>query len=377
MLPLRLLVPLLLLAAAAAAEPPEPELGLNLRWSGDPAAMRERFRRARALGVRQVRLDWEWRAVEAVRGQRDWRALDRLVRDAAAERVALLPIVHYAPAWALPAAGKAADCYELAPDPARFADYADFLLASVRRYGPGGTALAGAGAIRDWQVWNEPNIAQFWGPRPDPAGLAGLMRAVEAALAPVRSRIRIVHAGLSRCDVEFMHRLWAADPGYGARFDVFAVHSYVYDARDGVRAADAMDADDPAAAALGFVGSARDPAFLGKVFNLRLFLELRGAAGAPLWITEMGYFVADHALGVDERGQAERLRASVDFVRRRLGRAPYGEGLRARAAGVERLYWFALEDYPAPEGPGLGNFGLYRPDGSLRPAGAALRELAR
>ena len=62
-------------------------------------------------------------------------------------------------------------------------------------------------------------------------------------------------------------------------------------------------------------------------------------------------------------------------MRKRLADQPYGQGTRALAANVQRLYWFSLEDYPSPEG--LGSFGVYRPDGTLRPAGEALRHLAR
>lgn len=369
----RLLIILLLVAGTLGAAEDPLRLGLNLRWGpGDAATLRERFRKARALGIREVRLDWEWRAVEQRPGEYRWERLDTLVECARAAGVALLPIVHYAPDWALRRDAKAPGIYQLAPDEASFPAYARFLLASVRRYG-----LDGAQPIRHWQVWNEPNLPQFWGPRPDPGAYARLLRTVHRTLAPVRDQVRLVHAGLAKSDVAFLHALWAQDPALAETFDVMAVHSYVFDGRDGVRTPEAMDADDAQAALLGFVGSLHDPGYLGKVFNLRLFLDLRQGAGKPIWITEMGYFVGPAPLGLDEAGQAARLTSTVDFIRRRLTDRPFGDGLRARAAGVERLYWFALEDYPAPPGEASGAFGLYRPDGSLRPAGARLRELAR
>lgn len=345
---------------------------MNTLWApGDEATLRQRFRKVRALGIDEVRLDWEWRQIEPQRGKYRWDSTDLLVRVAQTEGVSLLPIVHYAPNWALRDDRKAADVYELAPREECFPDFARFLRACVDRYGPGGST---PNPIRWWQVWNEPNIRNFWGPRPDAAAYARLMSQVNAALAPVRARIGVVHAGLSKADVEFMWHLWDANPRHGDTFDVMAVHSYVFDWNDGVRTPDAMDKDTPDAARMGFVGSVKDPGYMGKVFNLQLFMTLRGAAGKPIWITELGYFVAQHRLGSTEQQQASRLSASLDFVRRRLTDQPYGDGHRALAANVQRLYWFALEDYPSPDG--LGAFGVYRPDGSLRPAGEALRKAA-
>lgn len=367
---------LLALVAACGLHAEPLRLGINLLWvPGDEATLRERFRKARALGIEDVRIDWEWRQVEGQRGTYVWDKLDTLVRVAHEEHVELLPIVHYAPPWAQRNDRKPDDVYEIAPRDDAFADYANFLLASIRRYGPGGNAPVAFSPMRYWQVWNEPNQRQFWGPKPDPAAFTRLMKQVQTTLAGVRDKVRIVHAGLSKSDVEFMWQLWDANPRHGDTFDIMAVHPYVFDWNDGIRASEAMDRDDSDAGKMGFVGSVKDAGFLGKVFNLQLFMTLRGAKGKPIWITEMGYFVARHRLGVTEAEQAERLTRTVDFVRRRLTDQPYGEGKRALPAGVQRLYWFSLEDYPSPEG--LGSFGVYRPDGTLRPAADALRRQLR
>lgn len=356
--------------ALAADEPLV--LGINALWiPGDASTLRERFRKVRALGLREVRLDWEWRHVEAHRGQLNWDKLDTLVSTAHAEGVSLLPIVHYAPEWALVDKRKGSDIYELAPRNECFGDYARFLLESIKRYGPGGDAPVKFTPIRHWQVWNEPNIKQFWGPKPDVGAFTDLMKTVHQTLVPVRDKIEVVHAGLSKSDIEFMWRLWDKNPRHGETFDIMAVHSYVFDGDDGIREPEDMDKDSADAGAMGFVGSTNDSGYLGKVFNLQLFMNLRGEKNKPIWITEMGYFVADHYLGVTEAGQAERLHKTVNFVVRKLTHQPYGTGPRALPANVQRLYWFSLEDYPSPDG--LGSFGVYRPDGSLRPAGLALR----
>ena len=373
-----LLVAALLAGAAVPARAAASlSFGINALWiPGDAASLRERFRKARALGIKEVRLDWEWRQAEAQRGEFRWEKFDTLVRTAHEQGVSLLPIVHYAPAWALGKDRKPDDVYELAPREDTFPDYVRFLLASIQRYGPTGNAPVPFTPIRHWQVWNEPNIRQFWGPKPDPAAFTRLMQQVNVGLAPVRRQIQLVHAGLSKSDVSFMWQLWDANPRHGETFDILAVHPYVFDWSDGIRASEAMDADDSKAGPMGFVGSIKDPGYLGKVFNLQLFMTLRGMAGKPIWITEMGYFVARHRLGVTENEQAERLIRTVDFVKQRLTDQPFGRGHKgAIAANVQRLYWFSLDDYPSPDG--LGSFGVYRPDGTLRPAGEALRRLTQ
>lgn len=354
-------------------------MGINALWiPGDAPTLKERFKKARALGITEVRLDWEWRQAEPARGQYQWDKLDTLVRTASEEGISLLPIVHYAPPWALVKARKRDDVYELAPHEDAYADYARFLLECIRRYGPGGKASATLKPftpITHWQVWNEPNLKQFWGPDPDAKDFAKLTRIVHQTLAPVRGQIKLVHAGLSKSDVEFMWHLWDADPKHGETFDIMAVHSYLFDGNDGIRSPEAMDKDSSDAGPMGFVGNTKDGGHLGKVFNLQLFMTLRGSPGKPIWITEMGYFVAKHRLGVTEPEQGTRLQQTVDFIRRRLTDQPYGSGPRKLPANVQRLYWFSLEDYPSPEG--LGTFGVYRPDGSMRPAGQALKALIK
>lgn len=374
---LLLVLALCWLVPLASAQPMS--LGINAMWlPGDADTLRTRFRQARSLGVREVRLDWEWRQVEAQRGKYDWSKLDTLVQVAREEGVELLPIVHYAPAWALRSERKAADIYELAPAESAFGDYARFLRASIERYGPHGNAPLAFTPIVYWQVWNEPNIKQFWGPEPQAGDFVKLMRRVHEETAALRSQIKLVHAGLSKADLIFFWQLWEADRRFGETFDVMAVHPYLFDWWDGIREPAALDRDESEDeyAALGVLGSHDDPGYLPKVFNLQLLMTLRGFADKPIWITEMGYFVADQRLGVSDSELSRRLLETLAFIRERLTSQPIGEGVRAQlATNVQRVYWFALEDYPSPDG--LGSFGLYRADGSQRPAAKQFRTLAK
>lgn len=342
-------------------------LGVNILWDkGDPVKLENTFRRLKALGFRMARVDWEWRAVEATKGTYDWEAMDTLVSLARTYGVSLLPIVHYAPDWAVVSGNKPEGTYQMAPRRDEFQEYADFVAQSVKRYGPEGNAPVAFNPITAWQIWNEPNGKEFWGPAPDPKAFAELMETTARTLSFARGKIRIVHAGLSKADHVFLWSAWEADPNYGRTFDVLAVHPYFFNPRGGVRAPDSIDGDRADVAALGFVGNPDDTGFLGKVFNLQLFLTLKGTP-KPIWITEIGFMAGSrNPWAVSEEVQTALAADTLSYVTRRLTDAPFGRGLRGDlAANVQRVYWFTFDDYGFPND--TGNFGLYRMDGTLRP----------
>lgn len=341
--------------------------GVTILWGDGSASQLEgRFERMKAVGLTEARIDWEWRAVEKKQGVYDWTAMDRLVTLAHKHGITLLPIVHYAPEWALPKKKKPSDVYEMAPRPDAFPAYAAFLAASIDRYGPNGNATVTFTPIKNWQVWNEPNIPQFWGPSPNPADFVDLMTTVEKTLGPRRGTIRIIHAGLSKADFSFLWQLWDKDPKYGRLFDVMALHPYFFNPKGGVRAVDQIDGDEKEYAALGFIGSSSDHGFLSKVFNIQLFLTLKGTP-KPIWVTEIGFMAGDkNPYAITEEKEAELAKETLAFIDTKLGSEPFGRGARGDiAANVERVYWFTLDDYGFPND--TGNFGIYRMDGTARP----------
>jgi hypothetical protein len=78
--------------------------------------------------------------------------------------------------------------------------FGDFAFAAVKRYGPGGSFWATCGCparpIRAWQIWNEPNLAVYWGPV-DPAAYATLVRHTRTRLRAADPGARIVLASLA------------------------------------------------------------------------------------------------------------------------------------------------------------------------------------
>jgi polysaccharide biosynthesis protein PslG len=347
-------------------------LGVNFLWGGGVATdLEARFKRMKALGITEARTDWEWRVVEKTKGKYDWTAIDRMMTLAKKYGIKIFPIVHYAPEWALPTTAKAEGIFEMAPREDTYKDYARFLNASIDRYGPTGNARISFTPITTWQVWNEPNIREFWGPEPNPASFVKMMNTVHTDLGTRRSKITLVHAGLSKADTTFLWQAWGVDPNYGRLFDVMALHPYFFNPDGGVRAVDALDAHDPLYAELGFIGGFEDHGYLSKVFNVQLFLTMKGTP-KPIWITEMGFMAgSQNKYAVSEEQVATLTQQTIDFIASKLTTAPYGIGVRNIAPNVTRVYWFALDDYAFAFD--MGNFGIYRSNGTARPQATAIK----
>ena len=113
--------------------------------------------------------------IEREPGRYDFGLHDRFVANAARAGLGVLPILIDPPPFrsSRPATGARRGVYP----PASNAEFAAFAQLLVRRYGPdGGFWRANPGLpqmpIRSWEVWNEPNLPQYWAAGPDPAAYA-------------------------------------------------------------------------------------------------------------------------------------------------------------------------------------------------------------
>jgi hypothetical protein len=150
----------------------------------------------------------------------DFAITDRLVRATAMRHLRLLPVVLYSPHWA---AARSA-----AAQPAHPADYARYVGALVGRYGHGGEFWklnpdVPRLPIRDWQIWNEPNIPNYW-PKPFARGYVKLLRATHRAIHRADPRARLVLSGLTNDSWNALVKIYKA--GGKRWFDVVALHPY-------------------------------------------------------------------------------------------------------------------------------------------------------
>lgn len=189
-------------------------------------------------------------------------------------------------------------------------DFTDYVTAMVRHY---------KHSIQDWQIWNEPDLHQFWGPRSNAADYARLLTAAYEAVKRVQPAATVVLGGPSGADpngLQFIANVVHA----GGRFDVISVQPY---------------RDVP------------DLELLAEVQRLRRYRK-------PIWFTEMGWAGESWCMSVcgAEDSQADRLaRLYVVSV----------------VGGVQRVFWYDLRN----DGSGANfedHFGLLEGSLAAKPA---------
>jgi len=329
---------------------------------GAPGAQREAsLRRLRALGVRAVRIDFRWADLEPVGAplhDEDWSQQDALVRDIRAAGLGILGIVDYGhPDYS--AAGQAAsdagrqgtgsfgvgDPQMFPPDdPASFARFAADVAGRYRR------------DVARWEIWNEENEGwRFWLPKEDPAAYARLLCAAHAAVREADPGAPVALGGLffpplgghiGTGGVRFLREVLDRGPaGIGGCFDAVAYHPYAYP----FTSPEAVVQDR---------GSV-----IGAAAQLRRVLAAHHLAATPLWNTEVGWPTNPASNGVTEARQA-RYTARL--------------ALLSWARGVRLLTWYTTGDSPDAGGKDQeAHFGLFRVDGSAKPAALALTALQR
>jgi polysaccharide biosynthesis protein PslG len=155
-------------ADAIRAEPPPPvpagrnPFGLNVHSVPFDTAQWDRIE---WLGVGWVRIDVTWWAVNRAAGSYEWARVDGTVAGAVERGLGVMAVLSGTPAWVLEAdspGGWAAN--QMPPDGAV---YEAFVREAVRRYRPGGVLARQRGwdeaqGVRVWEVWNEPDLREFW-----------------------------------------------------------------------------------------------------------------------------------------------------------------------------------------------------------------------
>jgi hypothetical protein len=243
-----------------------------------------------AAGVESVRVAFDWSQAQPAPGTTDLSAPDAVVAAAARRHLRVLPVVHRTPGWA---AARPEDGPASAP--AGSAAYTRFLTTLVARYGPRGTLWAEHPelprmAIRDWQVWNEPNLTRYWTSQPFAKPYVRLLRASRKALRAADPGSRTILAGLPNESWTALHAIYHA--GGRGSFDVVALHPYTGRPHNVIR----------------LIQFARR--------EMRRYNDSR----KPIWLTELSWPASKGktkgapGFVTDERGQASRLKLALSLL---------------------------------------------------------------
>ena len=260
-----MLLALLSLPQLAAAQAPPGFIGISPQSAPNEAD----YGLMEEAGVTSLRLPLSWAQVEPVSPAfvtPNWSGFDPGVELAARHGMRVLPFVTGSPRWIAP---------EQRLEPAhgwQRRAWGSFLREAVRRYGSGGTFWWENPdlpylPIRDWEIWNEPNIVTFG--RADPELFAPLLRVSGRAIHSVDRGAKAILGGLFGRPLQIPPNVSSGDylsRLYRARnvkrfFDGVALHPYV----------------------------ATAAAMRPQIRNLRRVMRIHHDADTPIYVTELGW----------------------------------------------------------------------------------------
>jgi hypothetical protein len=165
-------------------------------------------------GFRVIRMDMTWSGIEREKGVYNFDAYDRLTKTLEDNGLKPYYILDYGnPLYSPSSEGH--PFTEEADTPAFRAAFAKWAAAAVSRF-------KGRGII--WEIWNEPNHAGFWKPKPDAAAYTRLALEACRAIRAVAPRECIIGPATSTIDLPFLEACFQA--GLLDYWDAVSVHPY-------------------------------------------------------------------------------------------------------------------------------------------------------
>jgi len=252
----------------------------------------EQLKAMKAMGVTSVRLEanWYWGQPNGP-GTFDWGPLDQVVASIREVGLSADLIIDGCPPWA---AVPGAEDTQYA-QPASAAEFAAWARAVAARFGPEGVAY--------FEIWNEPNVADFWQPEPDPAAYTADLIAAYAAIKAADPTAVVLSGGLAPADNDgtdydprtFLEDMYA--DGAKGSFDALGFHPYSY-----------PDSPDTETSWSGWsMMSDTSP-------SLRSIMAANGDSAKKIWITEYGAPTSGPN-SVGETGQSTDLVQAISQVR--------------------------------------------------------------
>jgi hypothetical protein len=237
-----------------------PELMLNQSTQG------AELQAMKAMGVNSVRLEANWYGMQPNGpSDNDWASLDQLIASVQAAGLTADLVIDGTPPWAAVSGAQGSDFAQ----PASPAQFATFARSVAARYGLKG--------VNYFEIWNEPNISQFWQPKPDPAAYTADLVAAYAAIKAVDPSAVVLSGGLSPAtdtSTSYDPRTFLSDmyaDGAKGSFDGVGDHPYTYP----------LSPDDNNAGSAWSQMSQTSP-------SLRSIMTENGDSAKKIWITEYG-----------------------------------------------------------------------------------------
>ncbi len=304
------------------------------------------------VGAKVSRLFVDWAVVEPSQGTWNWQQSDQ--QYAALLAAGLRPdiVAFTAPCWARPSTSCSNPYFTGPPDQSYMQDWTTYVHDLAVRY-PNAAAI---------EVWNEPNLDQYFLPRSDPARFTQLLKAAYAAVKAVHPSMPVISGGLLLSPP--VPGSGAVSGGYGA--DQFLSAMYAAGAKSSM---DALGVHVYPSDYAGGIPATWDPTamqtWLGQLAAVR---TASGAATQPIWITEMGISTTTEPgwpAAVTPQQQASDLTQMIQIARANPNiRTAIIHGLEDQTLG-----------YNDPDNAVNAGWGIFTSDGTPKPAACAVSHL--
>ena len=303
------------------------------------------------LGIGWVRLDFSWSDVQHdSTTQYRWTDLDRIVLATNKRNLKLLPVLGFTPGWA-----KMSGCsgtINCAPE--NNAQFAKFASEAVKRYSSQG--------IHSWEIWNEPNLGDFWLPSGDTARYAALLKETSIAIRAVDSSAIIITGGMGPAATDsrntaprdFLEQLYAS----GARnyFDAVGNHPYSYPVPASIT-------EDWNAWAQMSISSR----------SLRSIMNANGDNAKTIWLTEYGAPTGGPTVAAEASNY--HLNLSPTHVTEELQSVIMGDAIQLvkTYSWAGPMFWHTYKDLGTDQITNENFFGVLRVDGTAKPSYTQLK----
>jgi hypothetical protein len=189
--------------AAVVAGSYATQTGMSPRDSGcgdtNASLVLARLQEAKQTGATRIRCDLNWWTVQPTGPTSfNWSIYDNVVNSAHTAGLSVIFVPAFTPPWARPSPLPAGTVNPSHVPPVQTVDYTNFVAAAVSRYGPYGTQrpFGLKGFVRQWEIWNEPNLASFWNPT-NATAYAVFLKASATAIKAADSGATVISGGMA------------------------------------------------------------------------------------------------------------------------------------------------------------------------------------
>ncbi len=286
----------------------------------------------RSIGINSIRFDANWSWVQfAGPDSYDWTQLDQEVHAVRAAGMSIDMTIDGCPTWAAPADAK----HDATPRPASATQFAGWAAAVVKRYAKDG--------VKDFEIWNEPNLSKFFQPRADPAFYVKMLADSYRAIKKIDPSAVVISGGLAPIPTSaknlsmlaFLSDMYA--DGAKPYMNAVAVHPYSYPALPSTyepwSAWSQMSQTSP---------------------SVRSIMAHYKDSGIPVWITEFGAVSNGPKGGAGTNGESAELSQAIAIAR--------------STSWIHAFYIYTWQDAGADKNNRNDWFGLVTNTGKPKPA---------